>query len=65
MEAATTLAELLLSEPEILAWLEVDPSHRNERALFEQAPPSAAHSARYESSCRPPRAMASQTSAQR
>jgi hypothetical protein len=37
MEGTTTLAELLLSDPEFLAWLEVNPDHRHERALFEQA----------------------------
>ena len=60
MEGATTLGELLLRDPEILAWLEVNPEHRNERPLFEQAQP-----ARYDNSWRPPRTIASQTSAQR
>ena len=65
MEGATALAELLLREPEILAWLEVDPNHRIERTLFDRTEPSPAYRPRYESSWRPPRTIASQTSAQR
>ena len=35
MEGATTIAELLLNDPEILTWLEVNPNHRHEQALFQ------------------------------
>jgi hypothetical protein len=37
MKDAATLAEFLLNEPEILAWLEVNPDHRHERELLRPA----------------------------
>ena len=42
MERATNLAELLLSEPEILTWLDVNPEHRHEQPLFQSEHMSAA-----------------------